>query len=142
MTGEDPVPRSLRILVIEDDREIAQALMLRLKAIGHDGFVSHDGGSGLAAAIATIPDAVILDLRLPDMDGLTVLQQLQQHEIAKVIPVIVVSANVAERAKREAMLLGADCFIEKPYEFRKLVAAIDRACAVRPTRAAAAGGEA
>jgi two-component system, OmpR family, KDP operon response regulator KdpE len=133
------VSRSLRILVIEDDREIARALLLRLQAVGHDGFVMHDGKSGLAAAVAAIPDLVILDLRLPDMDGLDVLQQLQQHEIAKVIPVIVVSANVAERAKREAMLLGADGFIEKPYDFRKLAAAIDRACAARSTSAAVSG---
>ena len=119
--------RSLRILLIEDDREIARAMMLRLKAIGHDPFAMHEGGSGLAAAIATIPDIVILDLRLPDMDGFAVLQQLQQHDTARLIPVIVVSANVAERAKREAILLGAHCFIEKPYDFRKLVAAIDRA---------------
>ena len=122
--------RSLRILLIEDDREIARALLLRLKAVGHDPFAMHEGGSGLAAAIATIPDIIILDLRLPDMDGFAVLQQLQQlqqHDIARLIPVIVVSANVAERAKREAMLLGAHCFIEKPYDFRKLVSAIDRA---------------
>lgn len=119
--------RSLRILLIEDDREIARALLLRLKAVGHDPFAMHDGGSGLSAAITTIPDIIILDLRLPDMDGFAVLQQLQQHDIARLIPVIVVSANVAERAKREAMLLGAHCFIEKPYDFRKLVSAIDRA---------------
>lgn len=130
--------RSLRILLIEDDREIARALLLRLKAIGHDPFAAHEGGSGLSAAIATIPDIVILDLRLPDMDGFAVLQQLQQHDIARVIPVIVVSANVAERAKREAMLLGAHAFIEKPYDFRKLVAAIDRAAGARLTSAAGA----
>jgi DNA-binding response OmpR family regulator len=123
--------RSLRILLIEDDREIARAMMLRLKAIGHDPFAMHEGGSGLSAAIATIPDIVILDLRLPDMDGFTVLQRLQQHDIARLIPVIVVSANVAERAKREAILLGAHCFIEKPYDFRKLVAAIDRAASTQ-----------
>ena len=133
--------RSLRILLIEDDREIARALLLRLKAIGHDPFAMHEGASGLAAAISTIPDIIILDLRLPDMDGFAVLQQLQHHEIARVIPVIVVSANVAERAKREAMLLGAHCFIEKPYDFRKLVAAIDRAASMQlpdPARAVAA----
>jgi DNA-binding response OmpR family regulator len=123
--------RSLRILLIEDDREIARAMMLRLKAIGHDPFAMHEGGSGLSAAIATIPDIVILDLRLPDMDGFAVLQQLQQHDIARLIPVIVVSANVAERAKREAILLGAHCFIEKPYDFRKLVAAIERAASTQ-----------
>jgi DNA-binding response OmpR family regulator len=135
------VARSLRILLIEDDREIARAMMLRLKAIGHDPFAMHEGGSGLAAAIATIPDIVILDLRLPDMDGFAVLQQLQQHDIARLIPVIVVSANVAERAKREAILLGAHCFIEKPYDFRKLVAAIDRAASTQlptPANASAA----
>lgn len=123
--------RSLRILLIEDDREIARALLLRLKAIGHDPFAMHEGGSGLSAAIATIPDIIILDLRLPDTDGFAVLQQLQQHDIARVIPVIVVSANAAERAKREAMLLGAHCFVEKPYDFRKLVAAIDRAASMQ-----------
>jgi DNA-binding response OmpR family regulator len=128
--------RSLRILVIEDDREIARALLLRLKAIGHDPFAMHEGGSGLSAAITTIPDIIILDLRLPDMDGFAVLQQ---HDVARVIPVIVVSANVAERAKREAILLGAHGFIEKPYDFRKLVAAIDRAASTQlPSPAATA----
>jgi len=133
------VGRPLRILLIEDDREIARALLLRLKAVGHDPFAMHEGASGLSAAISTIPDIVILDLRLPDMDGFAVLQQLQQHEVARLIPVIVVSANVAERAKREAMLLGAHGFIEKPYDFRKLVAAIDRAASTqRPASAEAA----
>ena len=123
--------RSLRILLIEDDREIARALLLRLKAIGHDPFAMYEGGSGLSAAVTTIPDIIILDLRLPDMDGFAVLQQLQQHDVARVIPVIVVSANVAERAKREAILLGAHGFVEKPYDFRKLVAAIERAASTQ-----------
>lgn len=121
----------MRILLIEDDREIALGLAVRLKAAGHDALVLHDGRSGFAAAVSTIPDLILLDLRLPDIDGFVVLQQLQQHDIAKVIPVFVVSANVAERAKREAMLLGAHGFIEKPYDFRKLLAAIDRAFSAR-----------
>lgn len=123
--------RPLRILLIEDDREIALGLAVRLKAAGHDVLVLHDGRSGLAAAIGTIPDLILLDLRLPDIDGFAVLAQLQQHDVAKVIPVFVVSANVAERAKREAMLLGAHGFIEKPYDFRKLLGAIDRACSAQ-----------
>lgn len=123
--------RPLRILLIEDDREIALSLAVRLKAAGHDALVLHDGRSGFAAAVSTVPDLILLDLRLPDIDGFAVLQQLQQHDVVKVIPVFVVSANVAERAKREAMLLGAHGFIEKPYDFRKLLGAIDRAFADR-----------
>jgi DNA-binding response OmpR family regulator len=136
---ESSLARPLRILLIEDDREIARAMMLRLKAAGHDPFAMHEGSSGLSAAITTIPDIIILDLRLPDMDGFAVLQQLQQHDIGRLIPVIVVSANVAERAKREAILLGAHCFIEKPYDFRKLVAAIERAASTQLPGPAHAG---
>src|SRR5262249_16027733 len=66
---ERALARALRILLIEDDREIARALLLRLKAVGHDPFAMHEGGSGLAAALTTIPDLIVLDLRLPDMDG-------------------------------------------------------------------------
>jgi two-component system KDP operon response regulator KdpE len=120
--------RPLKILLIEDDREIARGLKLRLDAAGHDALIRHDGGSGLAAAAAVLPDAVLLDLRLPDTDGFDVLRRMQQQDLTKMIPVLVLSANTAERAKREALLLGAHGFIEKPYDFRKLVAAVDRAC--------------
>jgi two-component system KDP operon response regulator KdpE len=128
--------------LIEDDREIARGLLVRLRAQGHDAFATYDGGSGLMEAINTVPDVIVLDLRLPDMDGFAVLQQLQQHDIAKVIPAIVVSANVAERAKREAMLLGAHCFIEKPFDFRRLVAAIERAAALQLSKLSNVLGEA
>lgn len=132
--------RPLRILLIEDDREIVRGLLLRLKAIGHDGFAVHDGGSGLAAAAGQIPDAIVLDLRLPDMDGFAVLTRLQQHDVTKVIPVIVVSANVAERAKQDALELGAYCFIEKPYEFARLATALNRIALAAVARADSATG--
>jgi len=134
--------RPLNVLVIEDDREIARGLLLRLKAAGHDGAAAHDGASGLAAATTTIPDVILLDLRLPDRDGLSVLRDLQQHALTRMIPVIVLSANVAEQAKGEAMLSGAHCFIEKPYESRRLLAAIARAAeAILPVQAGTTPGE-
>lgn len=127
--------RPLRILIIEDDRAIVRGLLLRLRAAGHDGLAAHDGAGGVAAAVATIPDAILLDLRLPDRDGLSVLLELQQHDLTRMIPVIVLSANVAERAKRDALIAGAHSFIEKPYEFRRLLATIERASHSLPPRA-------
>jgi len=131
--------RTLKITLIEDDREIARGLFVRLTAAGHEATVMHDGATGLAAALSGLPDVILLDLRLPDMDGFTVLRQLQQHDLTKMIPVIIVSANTAERAKREALLLGAHSFVEKPYDFRKLMIAVERARATQdynPDRAA------
>lgn len=123
--------RPLKIILIEDDREIARGLLVRLTAAGHLTTALHDGASGLSAALATPPDVILLDLRLPDMDGYVVLRQLQQHDLTKMVPVIIVSANTAERAKREALLLGAHSFVEKPFDFRKLMIAVERACAVQ-----------
>lgn len=123
--------RPLKIILIEDDREIARGLLVRLTAAGHLTTALHDGASGLSAAFATPPDVILLDLRLPDMDGYVVLRQLQQHDLTKKVPVIIVSANTAERAKREALLLGAYSFVEKPFDFRKLMIAVERACAVQ-----------
>lgn len=123
--------RPLKIILIEDDREIARGLLVRLTAAGHLTTALHDGASGLSAAFAAQPDVILLDLRLPDMDGYAVLRQLQQHDLTKMVPVIVVSANTAERAKREALLLGAHSFVEKPFDFRKLMIAVERACTVQ-----------
>jgi DNA-binding response OmpR family regulator len=123
--------QSLKITLIEDDREIARGLFVRLTAAGHQATVMHDGATGLAAAQASLPDVILLDLRLPDMDGFSVLRQLQQNDLTKMIPVIIVSANTAERAKREALLLGAHSFVEKPFDFRKLMIAVERACTVQ-----------
>lgn len=125
--------RPLKIILIEDDREIARGLLVRLTAAGHQTAAMHDGASGLSAALAAPPDVILLDLRLPDMDGYVVLRQLQQHDLTKTVPVIIVSANTAERAKREALLLGAHSFVEKPFDFRKLMIAVERACAVQAT---------
>lgn len=121
----------LNIILIEDDREIARGLLVRLTAAGHQATAMHDGASGLSAVLASPPDVVLLDLRLPDMDGYDVLRQLQQHDLAKMVPVIIVSANTAERAKREALLLGAHSFVEKPFDFRKLMIAVERACSAK-----------
>jgi DNA-binding response OmpR family regulator len=123
--------QSLKITLIEDDREIARGLFVRLTAAGHQATVMHDGATGLAAAQASLPDVILLDLRLPDMDGFSVLRQLQQNDLTKMIPVIIVSANTAERAKREALLLGAHSFVEKPFDFRKLMIAVERACTLQ-----------
>ncbi len=110
-----------QILVVDDDREIVLGLSVRLRAAGYEVSIAGNGHEGLAAAIDILPDAIVLDIRMPVMDGLTLLTELRRHENTKTIPIVMLSANVADSARSKALNLGASCFLEKPFEAQKLI---------------------
>jgi two-component system KDP operon response regulator KdpE len=116
-----------RLLVVDDDPGVLHVLRVRLRAAGYEVLTATDGAAGLRAAKTQHPAGVVLDLRMPVMDGLTVLSKLREDQSTRSIPVVVLSANVVERAKRKALDLGARFFLEKPYDPRKLVEAIQTA---------------
>ena len=115
------------ILLVEDDRDVLRAVGVRLRAAGFETIVAHDGEAGLAAARVNLPDAIVLDIRMPGMDGLTVLARLREEEGTRDIPVVVLSANVVETVKCKALDLGAKFFLQKPYDPKSLVQAIQTA---------------
>lgn len=110
-----------KILVIDDDREIVRGIGIRLRAAGYEMLSAHDGQTGLDIAAAERPDAIILDLRMPVLDGMAFLTQARNRPETSRTPIIVLSANVVEKARRRAMDLGASCFLEKPYDARRLM---------------------
>ena len=116
-----------RILLVEDDCEILRALSIRLRAAGYEITVAHDGEAGVAAATADRPDAVVLDIRMPGMDGLTALAKLREQETTRQIPALVLSASVTEKTKNRAFELGVRYFLHKPCETTTLVKAIQSA---------------
>ncbi len=110
-----------RLLIVEDDSAIATVLRLRLKAAGYDVEIARDGRAGLQAAIESPPNAMLLDIRLPHMDGLTVLKEMRLMARTRDVPVIVISANATGKNKQKALDLGASFFLEKPYESTRLL---------------------
>ena len=114
-----------RILIIDDDRQISLALSVRLKAADFEVQVAPDGEAGLAKLSSTLPDVVLLDMRMPGIDGLEVIRRMRLDPRFASIPVIFVSANAQETAKREALNAGGRFFLEKPFESRVLLEAID-----------------
>lgn len=116
-----------RILLVDDDREIVLGLSIRLRAAGYEVMTAHDGRAGMESALACRPDAMVLDIRMPAMDGLAVLAELQRHAETKDIPVIVLSANVAEKAKCQSLDLGARHFVQKPYVAKTILRALESA---------------
>lgn len=114
-----------RILIVDDDREIVRGLSIRLRALGFDIATACDGQSGLTAARESCPDAIILDIRMPVMDGMTVLVKLRENVSTQAIPVVMLTANVADTVKNKALDLGAKFLLEKPYDTKTLIQAIE-----------------
>jgi two-component system response regulator VicR len=110
-----------RILVIEDDRTLRLVLRDNLQTEGYRVDVAGDGASAVARARATIPDLVVLDLSLPDYDGLELLPILR---LLGPIPIIVLTARSQRDDKLKGLSVGADDYITKPFDTAELLARI------------------
>ena len=103
------------ILIVDDAREIARSIGLRMRAAGYDVMTACNGELGLKAAVESSPDAIICDIRMPVMDGFTMLARLRELGEVGAIPTIVLSANIAEQARAQALQLGARFFYRKTF---------------------------
>jgi two-component system KDP operon response regulator KdpE len=110
-----------RILVVDDDRQLLRALRINLAARGYQVDLATDGAGGLAAASRQPPDLVVVDLGLPDMDGVDVVEGIRGWSGA---PILVLSARDAEPAKVRALDAGADDYVTKPFGMDELLARI------------------
>jgi DNA-binding response OmpR family regulator len=113
-----------RIVVVDDEREIALGIALRLRDAGYDAQIAFSARAGLELARGGPTDAIVLDLRMPEMDGFQLLMALKGEQATAGVPAIVVSANVTEQARTQALGLGAARFIEKPYQAEALLSAV------------------
>lgn len=112
---------SKSVLLIDDEWMIQQAVKARLTACGFAVTVAGDGPAGLEEARNGRPDVVLLDVRMPDMDGFEVLRQLRADPTTAGIPVIFLTANVQDSTRQEARNAGAAGFLSKPYEARQVM---------------------
>jgi two-component system KDP operon response regulator KdpE len=110
-----------RILVVDDDRQLLRALRINLTARGYEVAVALNGAHGLSAASREGPDLVIVDLGLPDMDGVQVVEGIRGWSA---VPVIVLSARHLEQAKVQALDAGADDYVTKPFGMDELLARV------------------
>jgi two-component system KDP operon response regulator KdpE len=110
-----------KVLIVEDDTQLLKALRINLSARGYQVFTATDGATALTVASRNPPDLTILDLGLPDMHGVTVVEGLRGWSA---VPVIVLSARHAEADKVEALDAGADDYITKPFGMDELLARI------------------
>ncbi len=110
-----------RVLAVDDDPAILRTLQINLRARAYETETVRDGRSALQAISEQLPDLVLLDLGLPDLDGIAVLKQLRSFSN---VPVIVLSARHESDDKVEALDLGADDYVTKPFGMEELIARV------------------
>ena len=108
-----------RVLIVDDDRSLLRALRVNLTARGYQVHTAPDAASGLGTASRHPPDLAIIDLGLPDLDGMRVVEGLRGWTE---VPIIVLSARDAEAAKVAALDAGADDYVTKPFGMDELLA--------------------
>ena len=125
-----------RVLVVEDDPQLVRALVINLQARQYGVDAAQDGATALRLAAARQPDVVLLDLGLPDMDGVDVIKGLRGWTR---VPILVLSARHTSDEKVEALDAGADDYVTKPFGMDELLARLR--AAVRRAEPTAGGGE-
>ncbi len=119
------------VLVIDDDRGIAEALAIRLRAAGFEATTAESGAAGLERARERRPDAIVLDVRMPELDGFELHARLKREPVLAEAPVVFVSANVQDSERQRALAGGAWAYLTKPYDAKEIVATVRAAIEAR-----------
>ncbi len=115
-----------KILVIEDERALAEVLSYNLEREGFEVLVAHDGQEGLRQAQLKLPDLVVLDLMLPLKPGLEVCRELRMGPRTREIPIVMVTAKAEESDELVGFATGADDYVTKPYSMKVLIQRIKK----------------
>jgi two-component system, OmpR family, KDP operon response regulator KdpE len=121
MATENSKPNLPRVLVIDDEAAIQRFLKTALDTVEFSVHQATDAHTGLAAAVAVRPDVILLDLGLPDMDGVEVIRRIREWSQ---VPIIVVSVREREDDKVKALDAGADDYLTKPFGIGELLARV------------------
>ena len=113
-----------KILIVDDEKSIVAAVKYNLDKEGFRTVVAYDGARALEMARRELPDLVLLDWMLPEMDGLEVCRTLRRDEKTRHIPIILLTVKSQELDKVVGLEMGADDYVTKPFSFRELIARI------------------
>lgn len=112
----------IRVLIIDDDQELCSIIERYLKNAGYEAQFAHTGASGLKQALADDYHLIVLDIMLPQIDGLSILTEIRKQSV---VPVLMLTAKNEEADKIRGLQLGADDYLTKPFSMAELMARID-----------------
>jgi DNA-binding response OmpR family regulator len=118
------LPPAPTILVVDDDVDLATLLDFNLRAKGHTVITAFTANEALTKARQLLPDLIVLDLLLPDLDGITVCEILQRENSTRDIPIIMLTAVGGEIARMVALEAGVEDYARKPFSPRELMSLV------------------
>jgi len=120
------MPWKPTILIAEDNADSREMLQVMFESRGYRVIAADNGTQALEVALRDQPDALLLDLQLPKLDGLSVTRTLRQHPTFKDVPIIIVSGHDPNRYRQQAIEAGSDEYMRKPIDFDRLQVWLDR----------------
>jgi len=121
-----------RVLVVDDNEDVLQIISKMLVGRGYEVRLAHDGPSALAAIDAECPDVILLDVMMPEMDGIKVLDRIRTNPRYAAVPVIMVTAKTQDEDALAGYKFGADYYITKPFTARRLLYGIGLVLGTEP----------
>lgn len=125
---------AIRVLYVEDAQVIRDTISRLLELNGYNVAYAKNGEEGVKKALSWQPDVILMDLRMPVMDGFNAINEIKLNPLTKSIPVFVISAWSSKKERTQAKLVGADGFFVKPPDLNKLIEAIEKAVATSGRR--------
>ena len=124
-TASDGSPERKRQILVADDHEDTRIILRHyLEAMGFEVREAHDGAEALEALHAARPDAVVLDIQMPRLDGIAVLREVRQHHELRTLPILALSAHALADEVRQIREAGASAYLSKPADPKAVVAAL------------------
>jgi len=121
-----------RILVVDDEADFSELLQFRLRHLDYEVLSAASGTEALNKARNELPDVILLDLLLPDLDGLTVCEILRRQPSTRETPIFLITAVTTEATQHAARIAGARSFLGKPVNFERLKRQLEAALAPSP----------
>lgn len=121
------------VLIVEDDRQMAQSLAAQIGVLGHTVAIAYGPRMALQQLNQVIPDVILMDINMPGLNGLEVLRFLRRDPLTAQVPVIVVSANDSQEMINAALRAGANAYIVKPPTIEAIEEALDRVVQLPPS---------
>lgn len=130
-----PEQRRQRILIVDDDPDVVDAVRLALTDAGYEVIVARDGAEGLMRFERDAPDLLLLDVVMPKRSGFNVLERLRRGPVRRAPRIVLMTANDRPELRNAALALEVDAFLFKPFDMRELFETIESALAGRTSEA-------
>lgn len=114
-----------KILIADDEHKIVMTLEYAFRKAGYDIFIARDGSEVLEILKTEIPDIILLDIMMPNVDGYTTLSEIKKNKDFENLKVIFLSAKTGEADIKKGLQMGADAYVTKPYSIKKLTEKVE-----------------